>query len=129
MTRESTNMHLVNYGLRRGPLQWSVAFPIIGLRINHYALHCLGSIVLFPGGGLSAVASWNNHCAAIRVEQYFRWIKARTGLWIESALNPITINLSRLEARHEHVPVVISTVGGGIDSNYSRRTCIIHTIE
>src|SRR5215813_5365644 len=129
MSRETANMHLVDDGLRRGPIERRVALPVVSARINHNALHRLSSIVVLPARGISTVVGWKYHAKSIRVEEDFGWIEARSRLWVETAPHSVTINLARLEARHEHVPIVISKVCGRVDSNHTRGTCVIHTVK
>ena len=62
-------------------------------------------------GGLAAVAFRNRHGAAVRIQEEFGRIEAQSGGRLERPFDAIAVDLARLRARHEHVPVVIGAVG------------------
>lgn len=44
-------------------------------------------------------------------------------------LNSIAVDLPRFDARHEDMPVVIGSIGRGIDADHTRGASIINVIE
>ena len=62
-------------------------------------------------GGVTAVVFRNHHAAAIRVEENFGGVEPHPLGGIGRSLDPIAVDLPRLHARHEHVPVMVGAVG------------------
>src|SRR5215470_6025676 len=115
MARETSYMHLVNDRLGGRALQWSVAFPIVSVSIDHDALHRGGCVVAFEASGVAAVIPGNDYAAPVRVKEDLGRIKAHPACGIEGTMDPIPIKLARPQARHEYMPVVVGTVGQGVD--------------
>jgi hypothetical protein len=111
------------------PLKRCVALPIVGLWIDHYALHCRRGIVPFHARRLAAVISGDDHAASIRIEEHLRAVEPRPAPWIIRTLDAISVELPRLYARDEHVPIVVGAVARSADRNHARRTRIFHPVE
>src|SRR6478672_4353501 len=120
MSRETTYMHFVYDGLRRGPIEGCVAFPIVGTRICHHALHRRRGIVAFLSGSVATVVLRNDRAPAIWINEHLGRIKAHSTRRIESSINAITVDLPCFHPRHEHVPIVICPTGCRIDPNETR---------
>ncbi len=87
-----------------------VAFPIVGGRIRHHALHRRGGVVAGLGGGCAAVFRRHHHAAAIGIQQHLGRIEPHPARRIGRPMHAIAIELARLHSRHECVPVVIGPV-------------------
>jgi hypothetical protein len=129
MSRETTYMHFVYDGLRRGPIEGRVAFPIVGTRICHHALHRRGGIVTFLSGGIATVVIWNHHAPSVWVEKYFGRIESQSAGRIEGSFDSITVDLPCLHPRYEHVPIVICAARCRIAPNDTRGPSIIDAIK
>ena len=111
MAGEAAHMHLVDDGLRGGPPQRRVAFPVVGGRIDHDALHRGRGVVAGSLGGIAAVVFRNDNAAAIGVEKNLGGIEPQAAGGIERPFDAIAVDLAWPHARDEHVPVVIGAVG------------------
>src|SRR5262245_30071870 len=129
MFSEAANMHFVNNGLRRGSLERRVAFPIVGMRIHHDALHRPRGIVTFVSGSLATVALRNYYAPSVWVEKHFGRIEAHSTRRIEFSINSISVDLPCFHAWHEHVPIVICAAGCRIDLDDTRGPGIIDAIK
>ena len=85
-------------------------------------------VSLFARRG-AAIISRNSDRPAVRIEKELGPVKAEPACRIEWSVGPKSVNLSRLNAWHEDVPIVISAMAGGVDLDYSRGTRILVTIE
>jgi len=122
-------MHLVDDGPDGPVLQRFIALPVVCGGIHHYALHCFGSVITFPAGSLAAVVPGNDNTAPIWVKENFRRIKPQPAGWLEWPLNPIGVKLPRLHTWHKHVPVMVGTIGHGVDMDYRRGPGVILSIK
>ncbi len=129
MPRKSLYMHFIDNRLRGWPSEWCVAFPVVQTWIHDHAFHRRGGIVTFWSRRFTGVVPRNGDSAAIRVEQDLRRIKTHSFGGIERPVNPVPIQLSRLQAWNEDMPVVISAVGGLIQPDHVRGTLVIFVIE
>ena len=121
MAGEAAHVHLVDDGLRGRPAQRRVAFPVVGGRIDHHALHRGRAVVAGLAGGGATVAVGNRHAAAIRVEEDLGGIEAHALRGIPRPLDAIAVDLACPHAGNEHVPVVVGAIGGRIDADRARR--------
>ena len=110
MAGETAHVHLVNDRPRGRPAQRRVAFPVVGARIRHHALHRRGGVVAGLGGGFTTVLRRHHHAAAIRIQQHLGRIEPHPARRIGRPMHTIAIELARLHSRHERVPVVIGSV-------------------
>jgi len=111
MARETSNVHLVNDRPRGRAMQRCVAFPIVSVSIDHDALHRGRCVVAFEASSIAAVIPRNDYAAPVRVKENLGRIKAHPARGVEGTVDPITIKLPGPQARHEHMPVVVGTVG------------------
>src|SRR6516165_4021827 len=122
-------MHLVHNGARGPPLQRCVTFPIIRMHIYDHTLHRCPGIVAGLPGSVATVVLWNNGAAPVRIEEDFVWIETHSSRRIESSLNPITVDLTRLYPRYKDVPIVIGPISCRIYRNHTRRPSIVGTTK
>src|SRR5512143_3061471 len=81
--RETAHVHLVDDGARPGPLQRSVALPVVGSRIGNDALHGICGVVTFAASRLAAIFFRHDYGATVRIEQQLGRIKPETMIWLE----------------------------------------------
>ena len=96
MAGEAAHVHLVDDRPRGGPAQRRVAFPVVGGRIRHHALHRGGGVVAGLGGGLATVLRRHHHAAAIRIQQHLGRIKPHSARRIGRPMHAIAVELARL---------------------------------
>src|SRR5579864_1788244 len=111
MAREASHVHLVNHGSRGGTVEGSVAFPIVRAGIHDDAFHRRCSVVALDVRRLPAVILGNSHAAPIWVQQNLGGIKAHSVGGIEASLDPISVELARLNTRHKYMPIIGGKVG------------------
>jgi hypothetical protein len=69
------------------------------------------------------------NASAIRIEEDLGAIESHPVGRIIGSLNPVAVNLPRLQSRHEGMPVVVRAVKSRIDANDARGPGVILTIE
>src|SRR5689334_15952535 len=111
MAGEAAHMHFVNDLSRRWPFQRRITFPVVRRGVHHDALHRRRGIVAFLAGGVTTIPCRHHHPAAIRIEQDFILVEARSLPWIVRAASAISVDLSWLNTRYEDMPIVIGAVG------------------
>ena len=126
---EPSHVQLVNDRPGGRPLQRRVALPIVGLWIDHHALHGGRGVVALPARSLAAVIFGDDHAAPIRIEEHLRGVEPQSARWIVRTLDAVGVELPRLHTRDEHVPIVVGAVGRRVDRNHARRTRIVLTVE
>src|SRR5262249_51423035 len=129
MTREAAHVHLVDDGLRRWPLQWRIALPVVGRHVEHDALHRRAGIVARAARIGWSVTLWNRDSAAVGIEENLGRIEAHAARGIERSADLIAVQLARSDVRHEHMPVVIGAIGRWIQANDPRRPRVVDVIE
>ena len=129
MACEPAYVHFVNDRLRRRPVEWSVALPLIRVGVNHNVLHRRGAAVAFQARRLSTVIFWNNDRSPVRIQQELGRIKPHPARGIERSLHPISIKLTRLRAGHKCMPILSSAVSCTIDGDHARRADVFFSIE
>ena len=112
-----------------GRLQWGITFPIVSVRIHHHTLHRRRGVVAFTFGRATAVILGDNDAAPVRVQENFAAVKAHSPGRIERPLHSIAVDLPRLPAWHEHMPVVVGAVGGGIQGDHARGPGVILPVK
>src|SRR3954466_13469742 len=76
------------------------------------------------------VVSFGNHDPApVRIEQNFFGVETQTSGRIKRSMDSIPIEVSRANAGHKHMPIVIGAIGNGIDSDHIGRLRIVLPIE
>src|SRR5262249_17069089 len=110
MLGKTADMHFVDDRPRAWPFQRLVAFPVIGARIHHDALHgwCCGFSVKVPRNG---------HGSSVRIEQHFAGIKSHPICWIPWSVDAIAVELAGSYTWHEYMPIVIGPVHSGVKWN------------
>src|SRR6185503_15634382 len=129
MAREAANVHFINDLTLGGKPQRRVAFPIIGGCVNHYVLHCHRGIVALKTSGVAAVVWRNNDAAPVWVEEQFGRVESQPARRIIRTVDAISVDLSRLQCWHEHVPIMVGAVGRGIEANHLRGTGVSHSVK
>src|SRR5262245_20212667 len=129
MAGESAQMRLIDDGSGGGVSDRAVPLPVVRGGIKHDAFHRGWRVVAFPARRLATVILRNENPPAVRVEENLRGIKTHPVRGIIRSLNAIAVDLPRLHARHENVPVVVSAVDRGIDGHDARGPAVIVAIE
>src|SRR5215472_3072612 len=115
MPGKAADVHFIDDGPGGGEFQRHITFPIVRGRVHHDAPHCRGAIVAFLTGGNTTIPFRYHDAAAIRIEQQFVVIKARSLPRIVRAVSAVPVDLSRLNTWYEDVPIMASAVGCGIE--------------
>ena len=108
MPGETADMHFVHDCPRGRFRQRDVPFPIVGVRIDDHALHGGGCVVAFLTSRCTTVVFRNDHATAVGIQQYFVGIESQSRGRIEWSMDAIAIDLPRLSARNEYMPVVVT---------------------
>jgi hypothetical protein len=116
-------------GLRRGPVKRGVAFPVESTRIRDDALNRRRRVIAVISGRVATVVLWNNGAASVRIDENFGRIEAHSTRRIEGTVNAVTIDLPCFHAGYEYVPIVIRSVGRGIDRDHTLGPSIINAIK
>src|ERR1700683_2986887 len=125
MRGKSADVHFVNNSAGGRALQGNVSFPIISTWIHDDAFHrargfdCSAPVVT-PGNG---------HAAAIGIEKNLGGIETQTTRGIPWAEHAVTVQLSRVDTRHEYMPVVRCPVCLRLQGDYTARRRIVLSIE
>lgn len=69
ITGEPSYVHFVNDRSSRRSLERMISFPIVGIRIHHYALHGTIAALLGARCGKTAIALGDGNGTAIRIQQ------------------------------------------------------------
>ena len=94
-----------------------IAFPIVGGRIDHHALHGGAAVVAGSAGGGATVAIRNDHAAAIGIEENLGPIETHAVRGIRRPLDAIAVDLACFHARDEYVPVVVCAIVDRVDAD------------
>jgi hypothetical protein len=129
MSGEASYVHLINDGPRGRSAQQRVAFPIVRVWIHHHTLHRRGCVVAFQVRSHATVVLWNNYAAPVWVQKNLARIKPHSAWGIKRPLDPISIELPQLQARHKHVPVMVGAVGRWVDRNDAARQGITFPLK
>jgi hypothetical protein len=129
MAGEAAHMHLIHDGLGRRPPQRGVAFPVVGGRIDHHALHRGRAIVAGLARRRPTVAVRDRHAATVGIEQDLVGVEAHAARGIERPLDAIAVQLACPQAGDEYMPVVVGTIDGGVDADDARGLGVVDAIE
>ena len=129
MAGEAAHVHFVNDGLRGGPVQGRIAFPIVAARIRHDALHGGGGVVAGLFGRRATVLRGHDHAAAVGIQQHLGRVKPHAARRLGRPMHAIAVQLPRLHARHERVPVVVRAVAARIQRDAPAGSGVIRTIK
>ena len=110
MLREAANVELVDHGLGERAPEGRVAFPVISARVGHDALHGDRSVLAGSARGHAVVRIRDGDHKAVGIEQQLFVIETKPSLRCEWSASAIRVDLFRLEARHERVPIVIGAL-------------------
>src|SRR5260370_20367024 len=129
MPGEASDVHLVNNGSRGGPLEGSIALPIVRPGVDHDLLHRGAGIVALTLRCLAAIVLGDNDALSVWVQQNLGRVKTHAGGGIEAALGTVRVKLAGLHTGQKHMPVVMSAVSRLIDRNNACRVWIIFAIK
>src|SRR4029077_19713225 len=129
MPGKTADVHLVNDGARRGPLEGSITLPIVQTGVHHDVLHRGPAIVTLTSRGLAAVILGNYDSPPIWVQQDLGGIKAHADAGIKAALDPIPVKLAWLHIRHKYMPVIVGAIGRPIDCDHACRARVIFAVK
>src|SRR4029077_10441780 len=126
---EAAHMHFINDGLSRGFVERCVSLPVVSMRICDHAFNGHRGVIASHLGCVATVVLWNNNAASVRIDENLVRIETHSTQRIEGTVNAVTINLSGFHARYEYVPIVIRSVGRGIDRDHAVGPSIINAIK
>ena len=129
VTGEAAHMHLVHDRPRRGPLERGIALPVVRGDVDDNALQRRRCVVTQAAGSGAVVRAGNHDSSAIGVQEDFGGIEAHAARVIERPVDPITVQLAGSYVRHEHVPVIVRTVGGWIEAHHARGLGVVDPVE
>ena len=129
MAGEPTDVHFVDHGLRKRPVQRNIALPVIAARIGDHALHRGRAVVARERSIDAAVAVWHDHSLPVRIQQNFARVESQSPLRFERPTSAIAVELPRLNIGHEDMPVVVCPVAPRVERNHHAGPCIVGAIE
>ena len=129
MAREPAHVRLVHDCARGRPAQRRVPFPLVRVRVHHHALHRRGGVVTVLGSRSAPVAVRHDHAAPVRVEEHLLGVESQPARRVGRTLHAIAVDLAGAQARHEHVPVVVRAVDGGIDADCPGGPRVVDAVE
>ena len=129
MPGEAADMHLVDDRLGERPAQGCITLPVIAARVDHHAPQRQGHVVSRASSSLPAATRRPGYAFPVRVEQHFRRVEAQPSLGIKRSGNTIGIDLTRGDARHEDVPIMVCSVRPRVEIDHSRRLRSIRAVE
>jgi hypothetical protein len=129
VTSEAGDMHFVNDRFGERSARRRVAFPIIGIGIDDHASQGRRGIIAGFTSGVTAATCRDRNALAVSIEQDLLGIKPEPVLRIEWPCYPVAVDLTRPDAGHEHMPIVISAVPVRIEVDDPGGLGIIYRIE
>ena len=129
VTGEAAHVHLVHDRPRRRPLERGIALPVVGTDVDDYAFHCGPGVIARTPRGVATIGLWNHDSSAVGIQENFGGIEAHAAPGIERPVDPITVQLAGSYVRHEHVPVIVRTVGGWIEAHHARGLGVVDPVE
>ncbi len=129
MTREASDVQLVDHGLDQGPPERSIALPVVAVRVGNDAFHGCGAIVAWPCRSPAIVCLGHGYGETIRIEKHLLAIEAKSIGQLIGSVRSVGIHLPGLQRRHKDMPVVVRTVFVGVERNDPRRLPGILIIE
>ena len=126
---EAAHMQFVDDGVGVAQLERHIPFPIVSAGVYDDAFHGHGAIIAGAHGHLAVVTAGHDRRQRIWVEQDFPAIEAETNGRVMRAIGAVGVNLPRLEAGHEHVPVVEGAVFVGVEAEDTSWVRVIGRVE
>jgi hypothetical protein len=97
--------------------------------IDNLVLHGSCRVVTGMTCRFTIVVFRNDYTSAVRIEEKFRRIEAKSLRRIEGTLDTVCIDLTGLNVRKKDVPIVVSMVGIRIETDYPGRLPAVFMIE
>jgi hypothetical protein len=94
-----------------------ITFPVVQTRVYYYAFHRHSRVIALSSGSPAAIVSGNHNSPAVRIEKDLGWIKSQAVRGVERSPDSIGIELPRLHAGHERVPIVVRNIGPRIETD------------
>jgi hypothetical protein len=99
------------------------------MRVGNHALHGSSRVVALSTRCLSAIVLRDDNCAAIWVEKKLGRVEPQPASGLERSAGSESIDLTRFDAGHEYVPIVICTICERVDLDDAGRAGVVHPIE
>jgi hypothetical protein len=125
MPGEPAAMHFVDDRLGKRPAERCVSFPVIGVGVNDHALQCRRRVVPGSPRRLPAASRRPGNAFSVGVEQKLVRVETQPSCRIEGAGNAVAIELTRGDARHECVPIVVGAIDPRVEIDYSKRFGVV----
>ena len=129
MAGEPADVHLVDHGLRKRPVERNIALPVIAAGIGDHALHRGRAIVARQRSVDAAVGLRHGDGLAVWVQQHFGRVESQSPLRFERSECAIAIDLADLNTGHEDMPVVVCPVAPRVERNHHAGPCIVGAVE
>src|SRR4051794_29451524 len=110
MTCEAAEVHLVNDRLGKRSPERDIALPIISSRVRDDAFQRRRHVIAGLASCVSITDLRPGDAPSIWIEQHLLRIEPEPSCRVERPCHAISIDLSRSDARHEHVPVMVCAV-------------------
>jgi len=129
MAGEPADMHLVNDRLRKGLTEKRIPLPVICARVDDHALQGRSGIVPRTPCGLAAASFRPGNAFPVWIEQYLVAVETQPPLGVERPGDPVSIDLTRSDAGHKDVPIMVGSVGPRVEIDDPRRHRGVLVIE
>ena len=126
--REAFDVSLVDDRVSEGPAQRRVALPVVVAEVDDDALHGSGEVTRRGAAGRARVAGRDHDPAAVRVEQDPIRGEPQAAFRRERTMGSKAVHLTRLDPRHEGVPVRPGPVRRAVQLDHPRRV-VVDAIE
>src|SRR3954449_2546421 len=110
MTCEAADVHLVNDRLGKRSAERRITLPIISSRVRDDAFQRRRHVIAGLASCVPIADLRPGDALGIWIEQHLLRIEPEPSSRVERPCHAIPIDLSRSDARHEYVPVMVCTV-------------------
>src|SRR5215208_4817968 len=110
MTCEAAEVHLVNDCLGKRSAERDITLPIISSRVRDDAFQRRRHVIARLASCVPIAGLRPGDAPGIWIEQHLLRIEPEPFCRVERPSHAIPIDLSRSDARHEHVPVMVCAV-------------------
>src|SRR5215468_3661755 len=102
MTGETSNVHFVDDGSRRGLPQWQVPFPVIDAWSADQALHGSCRVIPSLGSCFAIVRLWHDYALCIWIQENLFRTESQAIRRVERPIDSISVDLTHRHARHKN---------------------------
>ena len=121
MLREAAHVHLVDQGAGEWRAERPIALPVVGRRRGDDAPHRGGAVVARAHGRVAVVERRHGDRQAVGIDEHLLRVEPEAALRRKRAVSAVGVDLAGVQARHEHVPVVIGAVPARFEPDDVRR--------